>query len=131
MLGGLTIAESTRAVRVLETASPPTVYLPPEDVPAEYLRPANGSSYCEWKGTASYFDAIAADRVRPRAAWTYRDPKPGFEEIRDWIAFYPGRVDGAYLDDEPVTPQAGDFYGGWITAEIEGPFKGDPGTEGW
>jgi uncharacterized protein (DUF427 family) len=130
-LGGTTIAESGRAVRILETASPPTVYLPPEDVAEGHLRPAAGNSYCEWKGQASYFDALAGARVRPRAAWTYRDPKPGFEAIRGWIAFYPGRVDAAYLDDERVTPQAGGFYGGWITAEIEGPFKGEPGTEGW
>lgn len=130
-LGGEAIAESARAVRVLETASPPTVYIPPEDVRPGALRPAKGTTFCEWKGTASYLDAIAGKRVRPRAAWTYPDPKPGFEAIRDWIAFYPGRVDAAYLGDERVTPQPGDYYGGWITAEIEGPFKGEPGTEGW
>jgi len=93
--------------------------------------PQRGTSLCEWKGTASYLDVIVGDRVRPRAAWTYPDPKPAFEAIRDWIAFYPGRVDAAYLGDERVTPQPGDYYGGWITAEIEGPFKGEPGTEGW
>jgi uncharacterized protein (DUF427 family) len=130
-LGGIVLADSTRAVRILETASPPTIYFPPEDVVAEHLRQVNGHTHCEWKGTASYFDAVAGDRVRPRAAWTYRDPKPAFTAIRDWISFYPGRVDAAYLDSERVTPQAGDFYGGWITAEIEGPFKGEPGTESW
>lgn len=130
-LGGAVIAESDRALRVLETSSPPTIYIPREHVRPERLRPAKGTTVCEWKGTASYFDAISGDRVRPRAAWTYPDPKPGFEGIRDHIAFYPGRVDAAFLDDELVTPQAGNFYGGWITAEIEGPFKGDPGTEGW
>jgi uncharacterized protein (DUF427 family) len=130
-LGGETIAESDRAVRVLETAGPPTIYVPPEDVHSEALRPAKKTTECEWKGTASYFDAIAGNRVRPRAAWTYPEPKPGYEQLRDWIAFYAGRVDAAYLGDERVTPQPGDFYGGWITAEIEGPFKGEPGSEGW
>jgi uncharacterized protein (DUF427 family) len=130
-LGGETIAESDLAVRVLETAGPPTIYLRPEDVREDALRPAKGTTLCEWKGTASYFDAIVGQRVRPRAAWTYRDPKPGYESLRDWIAFYAGRVDAAYLDDELVTPQPGDFYGGWITAEIEGPFKGEPGSEDW
>ena len=130
-LGGETIAESARALRVLETASPPTIYMPREDVRMELLRAAKGTSFCEWKGTASYFDAIAGQRVRPRAAWTYPEPKTGFQGIRDWISFYAGRVDAAYLDDERVTPQPGDFYGGWITAEIEGPFKGEPGSEGW
>lgn len=130
-LGGELIAESDRALRVLETSSPPTIYVPREDVRVESLRAAKGTTECEWKGTASYFDAIVGERVRPRAAWTYADPKPGFEGIRDWISFYPGRVDACYLDGERVTPQAGNFYGGWITAEIEGPFKGEPGSEGW
>lgn len=130
-LGGEVIAESSRALRVLETSSPPTIYVPREDVRIDCLREAKGTTVCEWKGTASYFDAIVGDHVRPRAAWTYPDPKPAFEAIRDHLAFYAGRVDACWLDDEPVTPQGGRFYGGWITAEIEGPFKGEPGTEGW
>ena len=130
-LGGEVIAASDRALRVLETAGAPTVYLPREDVRADALRPAKGTTECEWKGTASYFDAIVGQRVRPRAAWTYPNPKPDFESLRDHIAFYAGRVDGAYLDDERVEPQPGDFYGGWITAEIQGPIKGEPGSEGW
>lgn len=130
-LGAGSVAESTRAVRILETASPPTIYIPREDVRMGLLRQAKGTSYCEWKGTATYFDVTANQRVRPRAAWTYPDPKPGFEGIRDWISFYPGRVDAAYLDDERVTPQPGNYYGGWITAELDGPFKGEQGSEGW
>jgi uncharacterized protein (DUF427 family) len=130
-LGGETIAESDRALRVLETSSPPTIYVPLEDVRDGALRPAKGTTECEWKGTASYLDAINGDRVRPRAAWLYPEPKPGYERLRDHVAFYAGRVDACYLDDERVTPQPGSFYGGWITAEIEGPFKGEPGTEGW
>jgi uncharacterized protein (DUF427 family) len=129
-LGGESIVESDRAVRVLETAGPPTIYVPPEDASSDALRAAKGTTECEWKGTASYLDAVVGDRVRPRAAWVYRDPKEGYDELRDWIAFYAGRVDAAYLDDERVTPQPGEFYGGWITAEIEGPFKGEPGSEG-
>jgi uncharacterized protein (DUF427 family) len=130
-LGGEAIAESDRALRVLETSSPPTIYVPLSDARDGALRAVKGTTECEWKGTASYFDAISGDRVRPRAAWTYREPKPGYESLRDHVAFYAGRVDACYLDDERVTPQAGDFYGGWITAEIEGPFKGEPGTSDW
>jgi len=125
------IADSTRAVRILETASPPTFYLPPEDVRTDLLRPAKGTTFCEWKGTASYFDLVAGARVRPRAAWAYPDPHAAFAQIRDWVAFYAGRVDAAYLGDERVVPQPGGFYGGWITAELDGPFKGEPGSEGW
>jgi uncharacterized protein (DUF427 family) len=130
-LAGEVIAESDRAVRVLETAGAPTIYLPREDVRTDKLRPARGTTECEWKGTASYFDAIAGQKVRPRAAWTYREPNRGFETLRDRIAFYASRVDGAYLDDERVEPQPGDFYGGWVSAEIEGTIKGEPGSEGW
>jgi len=125
------IAESDRAVRILETAGAPTIYLPPEDVRMDFLRLAKGNTFCEWKGSASYLDAIAGEKVRPRAAWTYRDPKPAFAEIRGWISFYPGRVDGAYLGDERAEAQPGGFYGGWVTAEIQGPIKGEPGSEGW
>ena len=130
-LNGETIAESGRAVRVLETAGAPTVYVPREDVRTGSLRPADGTTECEWKGTASYFDAVAGQAVRARAAWTYPEPKPGFEVLRNRIAFYVSRVDGAYLDDERVEPQPGGFYGGWVTAEIQGPIKGEPGSEGW
>ncbi|HEY8640198.1 MAG TPA: DUF427 domain-containing protein [Solirubrobacterales bacterium] len=127
---GRTVAESDRALRVLETASPPTVYVPPEDVRAELLEPTEGHTVCEWKGQASYFDVAHEDGRAERAAWTYTEPKDAYPELRDHIAFYPGRVE-CYLDDERVRPQAGDFYGGWITEEIVGPHKGEPGTEGW
>lgn len=130
-LGGEVIAESQRAVRVLETAGAPAVYIPCKDVRTELLRPARRATVCEWKGTASHFDAVVGQTARPRVAWTYANPKPGFEVLRDRIAFYAGRVDAAYLDDERVEPQAGGFYGGWVTAEIRGPIKGGPGTAGW
>ena len=131
-LGGETIAESDRALRVLETASPPTVYVPRADVRDGVLsRPTGHNSFCEWKGRAGYLHAVAGGKRAEHAAWFYAEPREGFEALRDHVAFYAGRVDAAYLDDEPVTPQGGSFYGGWVTAEIEGPYKGEPGTEGW
>ncbi len=130
-VGAEIVGESTRAVRVLETAGAPCWYLPAEDVRSDLLRPVAGTTVCEWKGVASYFDVVVGDRVARRAAWTYRDPKPGYEELRDRVAFYAGRVDAAWVDDERAAPQPGDFYGGWVTSEVVGPFKGEPGTEGW
>jgi uncharacterized protein (DUF427 family) len=127
---GRTVAESDRALRVLETASPPTIYMPPEDVDAELLEPTEGHTVCEWKGRASYFDVADEGGRAERAAWTYGEPKDAYLELRNWIAFYPGRVE-CYLDEERVRPQPGDFYGGWITDEIVGPYKGEPGSEGW
>ena len=128
---GEVIAETTRAFRVLETSHPPVYYIPPEDVRSEALRPSRRHSLCEWKGRASYYDLVVGTREVRDAAWYYPDPTPRFAAIRDYVAFYPSRVDAAFVDDEQVQPQAGDFYGGWITAEIEGPFKGGPGTAGW
>ena len=131
-LGGETVADSTRALRVLETASPPTIYVPREDVRVELLAEADGHhTVCEWKGRAHYFHAEAGGARAEHAAWHYPDPKDEFDALRDHIAFYAGRVDACYLDDELVTPQGGSFYGGWVTAEIEGPYKGEAGTEGW
>lgn len=130
LAGDVTVADSRRALRILETASPPTVYVPPEDVRRELLSPAGGHSICEWKGRASYWDLEAGDRVVREAAWGYPDPVPAYAALRDHLAFYPGRV-ACFLDDERVRPQEGDFYGGWITDEIRGPFKGAPGTLGW
>ena len=126
------IAESVRALRVLETASPPTIYVPREDVRMDLLRPADGKrTFCEWKGSASYFHVEAGGSRAESAAYFYPEPRPAFDALRDHVSFYAGRVDAAYLDDERVRPQAGSFYAGWITDDIEGPFKGDPGTEGW
>lgn len=132
VLGGETIAESNRALRVLETSSPPTIYVPREDVRTELLSDAGGDpTVCEWKGEAHYLHAEAGGTRAGRAAWHYPEPKRDYERLRDHFAFYAGRVDAAYLDEELVTPQGGDYYGGWITEEIEGPFKGEPGSEGW
>lgn len=132
VLGGETIAESDRALRVLETAGPPTIYVPREDVHTDLLIEAEGvQTYCEWKGTASYVHAEAGGKRAQRVAWYYPEPKTGYEQLAGHLAFYARRVDAAYLDDELVTPQPGAYYGGWITEEIEGPFKGEPGWEGY
>jgi len=127
----VTVAETRHAQRVLETSHPPVYYVPREDVALEYLVEAPGSSWCEWKGRASYYDVVVGQARAERAAWTYRHPSPGYEAIQDHVAFYPGRVDACYVDGERVTPQPGGFYGGWITRDVVGPFKGDPGTRGW
>ncbi|MFJ5228521.1 DUF427 domain-containing protein [Kitasatospora sp. NPDC088391] len=128
---GRLLASTRNALRVLETSHPPVFYLPPEDVDTALLRPADGGSLCEWKGLARYWDAVADDRESPRAAWSYPDPLPEYRALRDHLAFYPGRVDACTVDGETVRPQPGDFYGGWITDEVVGPFKGGPGTTGW
>lgn len=131
VVDGTVVASSTRALRVLETSHPPTYYVPPEDVRMDLLRPGGGRSVCEWKGAATYHDLRLGDREIPDVAWSYPRPEPGYEALRDHLAFYPGRVDEAWVGDERVTPQAGGFYGGWITSRVRGPFKGEPGTLGW
>ena len=133
VLGGGVIAESDRTHRVLETSHPPVYYVPREDIAPAALEPAGGrTTFCEFKGAASYLDAIGADGTRvPRAGWFYPDPSPGFEAIRDAVAFYPALMDECTVDGEVVAAQPGDFYGGWITSEVAGPFKGGPGTAGW
>ena len=122
------VAVSSRAVRVLETASPPTFYVPPDDVRTERLVPADGRSFCEWKGEAAYW-ALAAAPAQP-IGWAYPTPLPEFLVIAGWFSFYPARIE-CRVGDEVIRPQAGGFYGGWVTDEIVGPFKGEPGTGGW
>jgi uncharacterized protein (DUF427 family) len=117
---------------VLETAGAPVWYLPGADVRMDRLRRVAGHhTVCEWKGAASYLDLVVGDRTSPRAAWTYDRPLPGFERLAGHVAFYAGCVDRATVDGETVRPQPGGFYGGWVTDDVVGPFKGDPGTEGW
>jgi len=131
-LGGEVLADSTRALRVLETSHPPTVYVPPADVRGDLLASSDArASWCEFKGAARYLDAIVGGRRGRAVGWSYSDPSPGYEALRDHVAFYPGRVDGAWLDDERIHAQESDFYGGWITTDLVGPFKGPPGTLGW
>lgn len=131
-VAGRVIADTTRAMRVLETSHPPVYYFPPEDVSAAVLRAEPiAATHCEWKGRARYFDVFLDDRLWKQAAWSYPEPVPEFAAIRDWIAFYAGRVDRCTVDGQLVTPQPGDFYGGWITPDVVGPFKGGPGSWGW
>lgn len=131
--GGETIAESRRSVRVLETSHPPVYYVPFETVAPGALVPDPGArrTFCEWKGFATYWTAVAGGARSPAAAWSYPSPTPGFEVLAGHVAFYPARVDGATVDGEAVITQRGDFYGGWITSRVRGPFKGGPGTAGW
>ncbi len=131
VFNGVTIAETTNAKRVLETSHPPAYYIPMEDVQMEYLKSTPRATFCEFKGKASYYTITVGDKSAPSAAWTYPEPSPRFAPIKDHIALYPGRMDACYVDDEKVQAQEGDFYGGWITSEIVGPFKGGPGTMGW
>jgi uncharacterized protein (DUF427 family) len=131
-LGGETIVDTLRAHRVLETTHPPVYYVPPEDIASGALvASGDRTTFCEWKGVASYYDVVAGGKRAERAAWTYSGPTRGFEVIRDAVAFYPSAMDACLVDDERVEPQPGGFYGGWITADIVGPFKGDTGTCGW
>lgn len=128
---GLVLADTTSSLRVLETSHPPTYYLPASAFASGVLRPAEGASWCEWKGQASYLDLVVGDQVLTGIAWTYPDPAAPFEALRDHVALYPGRVDECTVDGEVVQPQPGNFYGGWITSRVTGPFKGGPGTSGW
>lgn len=129
--GGRTVAATERAWRVLETSHPPTYYLPFESFAPGALRPAAGSSWCEWKGQAEYFDVVAGDRVAARAAWTYPQPTRGFEAIAGAVAVMAAQMDRCTVNGEQVIPQPGGFYGGWITSWVVGPFKGIPGSLGW
>jgi uncharacterized protein (DUF427 family) len=131
IFNGQVIAETQRAYRVLETSHPPTYYIPPDDVRTEFLIAAPGRTLCEFKGAARYWTIKVGDRSSPHAAWNYPDPTPAFQAIKGHFAFYAGRVDACFVEDEQVQSQAGDFYGGWITSDITGPFKGGPGTLGW
>ncbi len=129
--GGMAVADTRRALRVLETSHPPVYYIPPEDVRVDCLADSPRHSWCEWKGEATYYHLVTQDRTLEDAAWTYLDPLPPFAVLRGHLAFYPSRADACYVDGEAVQSQPGDFYGGWITRDIVGPFKGPLGTSGW
>jgi uncharacterized protein (DUF427 family) len=129
--GGVVLADTTRGYRVLETSHPPVYYFPPEDIRREHLVTSSRTSYCEWKGLARYVDVRVGDHEAKAAGWFYPAPTRGFEPIRDCVAFYPALMDRCTVDGEEVRPQPGGFYGGWITSDLDGPFKGDPGTGGW
>ena len=131
VLGGQTIVDTTQSVRVLETSHPPVYYVPRSAFAPGSLEPAPGSSFCEFKGVAGYLTVRGGSAVADGAAWYYPEPSPGFEALIGMIAIYPGRMDSVEVDGERVLPQAGGFYGGWITSRVVGPFKGEPGTLGW
>ncbi len=131
VVDGVTVADSVHAYRVLETSHPPVYYVPLADVRMDLLVPGRGHTVCEWKGQADYHTLVLGNRRIEDVAWSYPQPLPGFEAIKDHLAFYPGRVDEAWVGDERATAQAGGFYGGWITSRVRGPFKGDPDTLGW
>lgn len=130
-LGGQVVARTTGALRVLETSHPPAYYLPVAAFADGALVPTRGTSFCEFKGYAAYFDVVGGGEVAHRAGWTYPEPSPGFEVLRDHVAVMPGAMQECTVDGEVVMPQAGGFYGGWITGRVVGPFKGGPGTDGW
>ena len=125
------IAETSKAFRVLETSHPPVYYIPPGDVQQQFLSRSERQSYCEFKGLATYYTLTVGEKVAENAAWRYHNPSIGYDSIKDRLAFYPGHVDACYVDGERVQAQEGDFYGGWITSDIDGPFKGGLGTAGW
>jgi len=130
-IGSTVIADSTSAWRVMETSHPPTWYLPRTDVSERYLsRSAARSSVCEWKGAATYWDVMTDGGVIEAVGWSYESPTPRFVPIAGFVSFMPGQIE-CVIDGERVQPQAGGFYGGWITADVVGPFKGEPGSWGW
>ncbi len=131
VVDGEVLADTTRGLRVLETAGAPVYYVPPADARMDRLMASGHGSLCEWKGMAGYHSYVGATRRIEDIAWSYADPNPGYEAIAGYLAFYAGRVDEAWVGDERATPQPGGFYGGWVTSRIVGPIKGGPGTGGW
>ncbi|WP_295528415.1 DUF427 domain-containing protein [Novosphingobium sp. Chol11] len=128
---GVIVADTRAAVRTLETSHPPSYYIPPADIAPGVLRRAEGSSMCEWKGAAVYWDVVVGDIVLPRVGWSYPSPTRTFQSLRDHVAFYARPFDRCTVDGETVIPQPGAFYGGWITSGFAGPFKGVLGSMGW
>ena len=131
LFDGRLIADTRHAKRVLETSYPPVYYIPPEDIRVDCLQASSRRSWCEWKGQARYYSVVSPSKTAADAAWTYLEPQRSFEAIRGHVAFYPSRMEACYVDGECVLSQSGDFYGGWITSDLAGPFKGGPGTTTW
>lgn len=131
VFNGVVIAETNRAKRVLETSHPPVYYIPANDVRMDFLQLTSKASSCEWKGRAIYYSVTVGDRTALNAGWSYPDPVKEYAGIAGYLAFYAGQMDVCTVDGEQVQAQPGDFYGGWITSEIVGPFKGRPGSAGW
>lgn len=131
VFNGVIIAETSSAKRVLETSHPPNYYLSPDDIEMGYLQMLPGNSWCEWKGRAGYYTIAAGDKKAVKAAWYYPNPSGRFESLKNYVAFYASLMDACYINNEQVQPQPGNFYGGWITSDIVGPFKGEIGTSHW
>ena len=131
IFNGVKIVDTQRAYRVLETSHPPVYYSPPADIEMGYLHVVAGNSWCEWKGQARYYTLAVGDKHVAKVAWYYPQPTTSFADIQNYVAFYPAPMDVCYVDGEQVRPQPGNFYGGWITSDIVGPFKGEAGTMGW
>jgi uncharacterized protein (DUF427 family) len=131
IFGGVVIADTRHALRILETSHPPVYYFPPTDVQMDYLQASTHATFCEWKGAASYYTLSANGKQALDAAWSYAQPAAPYAALAHYLAFYPSRVEQCLVDGELVKAQPGDFYGGWITSEIVGPFKGAQGTAGW
>ncbi|MEH1885432.1 DUF427 domain-containing protein [Nostoc sp.] len=131
IVNSIVLAQTSKAKRVIETSHPPSYYIPSEDIKLEYLIETPKKTWCEWKGKCQYYDISVGDRYINNAAWRYFDPSPDFVTIQEYYAFYPSLMDACYVNDRLVMSQPGDFYGGWITTDIVGPFKGSPGTMGW
>ena len=130
-VGGVVVADTHAAARVLETSHPPVYYVPPQDIRMQHLERSLRRSFCEWKGTASYYNVCVGDRLIEDAAWFYPHPTAAFASIRNYVAFYPALMDACFVDGDRVRAQPGDFYGGWGTSDVVGPFKGAPGTMFW
>ena len=128
---GLVIADTKASIRTIETSHPPNHYFPPDEIAAGVLRRASGSSFCEWKGHAQYWDVVIDGVTLAKVGWSYPEPSPAFAMLRDHVAFYAGPFDRCSINGETVVPQPGGFYGGWITSAVSGPFKGVPGSMGW
>lgn len=131
VFNGEVIADTSNAYRILETSHPPTYYIPPEDIQMQFLHKTERQSFCEFKGGARYYAVTVGEKTAQNAAWYYPDPSRGYELIADFVSFYANLMDACYVDDEQVQAQEGDFYGGWITSKVVGPFKGGAGTWGW
>ncbi|NDD30455.1 MAG: DUF427 domain-containing protein [Proteobacteria bacterium] len=131
VFNGHVVARTTRALRLLETSHPPTWYIPPDDIDMSVIEVASGSSFCEWKGVATYHTVVVGSRRAERAAWSYASPAAPFEALADHLAFYVAAMDACTVGGERARPQPGGFYGGWVTSDLAGPFKGEPGTWHW
>jgi uncharacterized protein (DUF427 family) len=128
---GIVITDTGASIRTIETSHPPSYYIPLSDIMPGVLQPSGRQSFCEWKGDATYFDLVVGEVRLRDVGWSYPDPSPDFHLLRGYVAFYAAALDGCFVDGERVTPQPGDFYGGWITSHVAGPFKGAPGSRFW